>query len=106
MKNIYDNKILVVNDGRFWCKVFQQFLNNLGYQNLDIDSGKQAKKKLKTNPYNLLIQDLQRPRPNGFELYYWMKKKKDFFIPCQAKPGFYTKVTKCSLFSILQFLSI
>ena len=77
MENIYDNRILCVNDHDLLCQGLQQFLNNLGYQNVDTDSGKQVKKKLKTNPYNLLIQDLQRPRPNGFELYYWMKKNKE-----------------------------
>jgi len=76
MNDIYDNRILVVNDHNIFRQGFQRFLNNIGYQNVDIDSGQHVKKKLKTNPHNLIIQDLQRPHPNGFELYYWMKKQK------------------------------
>ena len=77
MKSIYGNRILFVNDHDLLCQGIQRVLNKTGYQNVDIDSGKQVKKKLKENSYNLLIQDLQRPRPNGFELYYWMKKNEE-----------------------------
>ena len=78
MKKEYNQKILLINDCPDAIKMLHRVLTDIGCTNIDIDDGKKAKKKIKRNKYDLVIQDLQRPAPNGFELYYWMKHHKAF----------------------------
>ena len=73
MNSIHDNKILVVNDHSMVTSGVQTIFNAAGYHDVEIDDGQNAKKMLMQNHYDLLIQDLDRPEPNGVELYRWMK---------------------------------
>lgn len=73
MKSIYENKILVVNDSSTMVEIKKRLMNNAGYHDVDTDDGQNAKKMLQKNKYDLLVQDLQRPKPSGRELYCWMK---------------------------------
>lgn len=74
MNSIYDNKILVVNDNSTVVEDIKMRMNNAGYHNVDVDDGESAMKMLEKNGYDLLIQDLQRPKQSGSNLYRWMKE--------------------------------
>ncbi len=77
MNEIFESRILCLDDSSVIRTGVQNILLAQGYKNVDSDSGQNAKELLKENKYDLLIQDLQRPKPNGFELYFWMKNNPD-----------------------------
>ena len=74
MADIYDSRILLVNDHTGVCEWQKKFLSDAGFRNIDIDDGSRAASILAKTGCDLLIQDLQRPKPNGVDLYMWMKR--------------------------------
>jgi len=72
---LFEKKILFVNDAQLILHGAQLMLSDAGYNNVGTDDGANALRMLKRGRYDLLIQDLQRPVMDGFELYYRVKKQ-------------------------------
>ncbi|MFO0909561.1 MAG: response regulator [Isosphaeraceae bacterium] len=60
--------ILVVDDSISVRKVVARQLRMLGYDVEEVSDGLEALGKLRNNPYDLVISDLEMPRMDGFEL--------------------------------------
>ena len=69
-------KILVVEDNELNMKLFFDILE---YQNYDVDKaldGACAYEKICSNPYDLIILDIQLPKMDGFSVLEKLKKNK------------------------------
>jgi CheY-like chemotaxis protein len=73
--SVYQNRIMIVNDSDSVCLGLKDVLVDRGYTRIEFDDGSGVQRKLADRHYDLLIQDLQRPSPNGFEFYYWIKRQ-------------------------------
>jgi CheY-like chemotaxis protein len=74
MQSLFESRILVVDDSSVVREALVKYLSEKGYLHAECDSGGKAKSKIKKSNIDLLIQDVQRPSPNGLELYFWMKR--------------------------------
>ncbi|TGC09527.1 PAS domain-containing hybrid sensor histidine kinase/response regulator [Methanolobus halotolerans] len=60
-------KILLVEDDMLNQEVAQTMLINLGFEVDAVDNGMEAIKALETEPYDLVLMDIQMPEMNGLE---------------------------------------
>ena len=61
-------KILIAEDDRELCQLFQRVLSNNGYQTICVYDGKQALDVLDREYIDLIISDIMMPNMDGYEL--------------------------------------
>lgn len=62
-------RILIAEDEKFITDFIRRTFNTLGIYNVDVAyDGKEAKKKLEQNVYDILLTDLNMPYINGFKI--------------------------------------
>ena len=68
-KSFSDHRVLFVDDTLINRKVIHRMIREIGVTNLvTVESGERALEELSTNPYDLVITDLQMPGMSGTEL--------------------------------------
>lgn len=65
--DLKDKKVLIVEDSEDNQEIFQFFLSSAGAKTEVIDNGEDAVKKAQTNPYDLILMDIQLPKMDGLE---------------------------------------
>ena len=81
IKNI---KVLVVEDMALNQLLMKTLLDDFGFERDIAENGKIAIEKLKTNPYDIILMDLQMPEMNGFEATEYIRKTMKSKIPIVA----------------------
>lgn len=73
---INKGNLLVVDDEQALCKIFDRHLTKKGYQVITANKGREALKRLSSNPesVDVLLSDLQMPEMNGNQLLSEFKK--------------------------------
>ncbi|MBK5203092.1 MAG: PAS domain S-box protein [Prolixibacteraceae bacterium] len=92
-----DINVLVVEDIVLNQLLMRTLLDDFGF-NCDIaDNGKIAIGKMKTNPYDIILMDLQMPEMNGFEATDYIRNQMNSDIPIIALTADVTTVdlAKC-----------
>jgi len=75
------NTILVVDDEKEICDLFQDTLTQEGYQVLTATNGKEAVSLGKQNRFDLALLDIKMPGMDGIEVFQKLKKvKKDMQV--------------------------
>jgi len=81
LNNILENnsppKILVVDDNPLNCKLTRLQLIKLGVEVVEVNSGYEALEALNTQPFDLVLLDLQMPEIDGFETAFEIRKLPD-----------------------------
>jgi DNA-binding response OmpR family regulator len=72
--NIYDIKILIVNEKVGIGKIFSRYLEQAGFNCKTALSGKEALEILKDEKYDLIITNYYMPRMNGLELTLYINE--------------------------------
>ncbi len=66
-----DMKILIVDDFSTMRRIVRNLLKEIGYTNTDeAEDGQVALAKLKAEPFDFVVSDLNMPNMNGFELLH------------------------------------
>ncbi len=68
-----DNKILIVDDERFYINVLVELLKDK-YKLYIAKSGKQALKRIADNPPDLILLDIMMPEMDGYQTCFEIKK--------------------------------
>ena len=64
-------KILIVDDFSTMRRIIRNLLKEIGYNNADeAEDGQVALAKLKAEPFDFVVSDLNMPNMNGFELLH------------------------------------
>jgi two-component system chemotaxis response regulator CheY len=64
-------KILIVDDFSTMRRIVRNLLKEIGYNNADeAEDGQVALTKLKAEPFDFVVSDLNMPNMNGFELLH------------------------------------
>jgi PAS domain S-box-containing protein len=94
IKNI---KVLVVEDMALNQLLMMTVLDDFGFERDIAENGKIAIEKLKTNPYDIILMDLQMPEMNGFEATEYIRNTMNSTIPIIALTADVTTVdlAKC-----------
>jgi CheY-like chemotaxis protein len=66
-KDAPENRVLVVEDDPVNQKVIMMTLHNLGYNTKAVMNGQEAIESLKTEPFGVVLMDIQMPIMDGFE---------------------------------------
>lgn len=69
-------KILIVDDEAELRNVLNDILVEQGYQIISAADGNEAKEKLKSHTFDLVISDIKMPNSDGIELLHWIKTNK------------------------------
>ena len=67
-------KILVVDDDKFYLKIYADLINELGYECLTVENGLEALEKARDFHPDIIITDVLMPGMNGFELTKRLKQ--------------------------------
>jgi len=67
-EEIANAKILLAEDSSFYRNLLSSYLVAAGYEVITAEDGLQAWEKLKMEPVDLLITDIEMPNMTGFEL--------------------------------------
>ena len=67
-------KILVVDDDRFYLKIYSDLIRKLGYESLCVENGLEAIEKVRQYRPDLIITDVIMPGMDGFELTKRLKQ--------------------------------
>jgi CheY-like chemotaxis protein len=70
-------RILCLNDYRIVLGALDFVLEKTSYEHKGVTDSHDALSALRQEPIDLLIQDIERPGMNGFELYWRMKSDKN-----------------------------
>lgn len=68
-------RILIVDDDTYICKLLNNYLNKNGYDSDLAFNGITALKKIDENQYDLVISDYRLPDRDGFDILHHVKKK-------------------------------
>jgi len=68
MENQHKIKILILDDEKQFTEELNDFFQNLGFQSLEANTEKEARKILKNHDIDLLILDVRMPGVNGLDI--------------------------------------
>ena len=71
----YMQKILIVDDDTYVCKLLLSFLDKQGYQVESAYTGSSAVKKIQKGNYHLILSDFRLPDRDGFDILYTARSK-------------------------------
>lgn len=100
-------KILVVEDITLNQLLIKTILDEFGYENHIAENGKIAIEKMKSEPFDLVLMDLQMPEMNGFEATEYIRKTMHSHIPIIALTADVTTVdlNKCKNLGMNDYIS-
>ncbi|MDF1549159.1 MAG: ATP-binding protein [Bacteroidales bacterium] len=100
-------KILVVEDIPLNQLLIKTILDEFGYENQIAENGKIAIEKMKSEPFDLILMDLQMPEMNGFEATEYIRKTMNSQIPIIALTADVTTVdlNKCKDFGMNDYIT-
>jgi serine phosphatase RsbU (regulator of sigma subunit)/FixJ family two-component response regulator len=67
------NSLLIVDDNSVNRIVLSRYISKLGYQATLAENGRQALEKLQTEPFDLVLLDVQMPEMNGYQVLEQLK---------------------------------
>ncbi|MET0759793.1 MAG: PAS domain S-box protein [Flavobacterium sp.] len=104
IKNI---KVLVVEDMALNQLLMKTLLDDFGFERDIAENGKIAIEKLKANPYDIILMDLQMPEMNGFEATEYIRKTMKSKIPIMALTADVTTVdlAKCKAVGMNDYIA-
>lgn len=73
-KEVPPPRILVVDDSITTRTLERNILSGAGYEVLTANDGVEALALLETEPFDLVVSDIEMPRINGFELVEWIRQ--------------------------------
>jgi PAS domain S-box-containing protein len=100
-------KVLVVEDIALNQLLMKTLLDDFGFECDFADNGLIAIEKLKNNPYDIILMDLQMPKMNGFEATKHIRDNMNSHIPIIALTADVTTVDlkKCKAFGMNDYIS-
>jgi PAS domain S-box-containing protein len=100
-------KVLVVEDIALNQLLMRTLLDDYGFECDFADNGKIAIEKLKNNPYDIILMDLQMPEMNGFEATEHIREHMNSHIPIIALTADVTTVDlkKCIAVGMNDYIS-
>jgi DNA-binding response OmpR family regulator len=66
-------KILIIDDDKTVVKMLEAFLTAHGYEILTAGDGEEGIQKIKSNPPDMIVLDVQMPRMNGYTFMFELK---------------------------------
>ncbi len=75
-KEVPPPRILVVDDSITTRTLERNILTGAGYDVMTANDGVEALAMLETEPFDLVVTDIEMPRINGFELVEWIRQSK------------------------------
>jgi PAS domain S-box-containing protein len=100
-------KVLVVEDIALNQLLMKTLLDDLGFEQDIAANGKIAIEKLQTEPYDIILMDLQMPEMNGFEATEYIRKTLNSKIPIIALTADVTTVdlAKCKAVGMNDYIA-
>lgn len=84
--------VMIVEDNELNMKLFNDIIEGIGYQTVQIRDGMQALDAARANMPNLILMDIQLPEVSGLDVTKWLKDEDDLrHIPVIAVTAFAMK---------------
>ncbi|MEM0899081.1 MAG: response regulator [Pseudomonadota bacterium] len=84
--------VMIVEDNELNMKLFNDIIEGIGYQTIQVRDGMQALPAARDNRPDLILMDIQLPEISGLEVTKWLKAEDDLrSIPVIAVTAFAMK---------------